>query len=194
MGHPLSEIAPRIFAGYKQLIDDALRPFPPFGGTVADETGFETLSESDIELNELRERLTRGGLAPEAVEKAVDAWDAGDIFALNFAIAKGGFLICPVPEELLRKVFPIPDPTPEEEDLESIYLEYEINRHRFGKKSLTLRWPGDKDANGEEVAAASPAPEPTEKSRDPRKEPNADEDPWPDDDISPEDGEGVTES
>lgn len=184
-----------------------------------DETGFESIPDMD----ELRERLTRGGLAPEAVEKAIEAFEAGELQSLVFAIGKDDRFNLIVPAELLVKVFPtLAEKPPSAED----YVVYEINRHRYGKKSLTLRWPdGDepvlKDQEGNviegdhEVPSAQPTdkvvdpytdmvceehpdkPWPhddclgpgmpprddlPEKSRDPRKDPNHEEDPWPEGD------------
>ena len=91
----------------------------------------------------LQSRLTRGGLAPEAVQKALEAFEAGDIHALNFSLAKGR-LICPIPQELLVRVFPKLADIPTKataKDLDHLSLEYEINRHHGGLKSLTLKWP-----------------------------------------------------
>ena len=95
---------------------------------------------------ELRSRLTRGGLSPEAVDKAINAFEAGDLHSLNFHRLESGTLICPLPEELLVKVFPGVAAIPKSatsKDMDHLYLEYEINRHRGDKKSLTVRWPGD---------------------------------------------------
>ena len=123
-------------------------------------------------LNELRARLTRGGLSPEAVQKAIEAYKAGDLHALNFATTNGA-LVVPIPEELLVRVFPqlhdrknLPGFTPGTVDESRPWkafidkgpvLEYEINRHRGDRKSLTIRWPGAKAEEG-------PDPEPAEAS------------------------------
>lgn len=107
------------------------------------------------------ERLTRGGLSPEAAKKAADALEAGDIFSLNFAVTKNGAVVCPVPFELLVKCFPqlnglpMKGGKPDAEELRGMRLEYSINRHRGGKKSLTIYWPREADepaANGEPAA------------------------------------------
>lgn len=103
------------------------------------------------------ERLTRGGLSPEAARKAADALEAGDVYSLNFAVTKNGAVVCPVPFELLVKCFPqlnglpMKGGKPDAEELRGMRLEYTINRHRGGKKSLTIRWPGEPEA--EEPAA-----------------------------------------
>ena len=112
---------------------------------------------------ELRARLTRGGLAPEAVHRACEAFHAGDIHGLAF-VAVHDTLTVPIPEELLVKVFPqlldllVAEPKDPADRWAAFLkavptLEYEINRHRGDKKSLTIRWPGAKDEEG---------PEPTE--------------------------------
>ena len=109
------------------------------------------------------DRLTRGGLSPEAARKAADALEAGDIFSLNFAVTKNGAVVCPIPFELLVKCFPQLDGLPmkggkpDAEELRGMRLDYTINRHRGGKKSLTIRWPGEVEA--EEPAANGEPPE-----------------------------------
>ncbi|MEE8174168.1 MAG: hypothetical protein V3T71_02470 [Dehalococcoidia bacterium] len=111
------------------------------------------------------ERLTRGGLSQEAARKAADALEAGDIYSLNFAVTKNGAVVCPIPFELLVKCFPqlsgLPQKggRPDAEELRGMRLEYTINRHRGGKKSLTIRWPGEAEAvepaaNGEPPESA----------------------------------------
>ncbi|KKN14358.1 hypothetical protein LCGC14_0996870 [marine sediment metagenome] len=114
-------------------------------------------------LSELRGRLTRGGLSPEAVQKAIEAYKAGDLHALNFATSNGA-LVVPIPEELLVRVFPqlldqaLDGDRPWKAFLDKCpLLEYEINRHRGDRKSLTIRWPGAKAEEG-------PDPEPAEAS------------------------------
>ncbi len=112
-------------------------------------------------VEELRSRLTRGGLSPEAVEKATKAYEAGDVHALNLAYykelgSKEKHLICPVPEELLTRVFPeLAKVTPDNVDL--VQLEYEINRHRGGVQSITIRLPNTPE-NGVAPEPQKPAP------------------------------------
>jgi hypothetical protein len=130
------------------------------------------------EVTELRARLTRGGLAPEAVQKAVEAYQAGDIYGLNFATVDGDTgptLTVPIPEELLVKVFPQLAEKREGHEQHALWadflssephLEYEINRHRGDRKSLTIRWPGAKNEEG---------PEPSEPEASPSKD---DEEPF----------------
>ncbi len=150
---------------------------------MTDATGFETLDEKE----DLRTRLARGGLAPEAVEKAVEAYEAGEIQSVPIIIGKKDVLHAEIPDDLLRKVFPIPGLSTLEKG-ELLFLEYEINRHRYGKKSLTLRWPGDEaeDENGEEAEKQPGTPPsgktpPATSGRGGPKDPNDDEDPWPGD-------------
>ena len=133
---------------------------------------------------ELRARLTRGGLAPEAIQKAIEAFQAGDIHALSFA-AVGDFLTVTIPEELLMRVFPqVRDgydlaarPEPGKQWIQFLernpapILEYEINRHRGDRRSLTIRWPGTEKDEGPESEAfdkekvAASAAEPSEATR-----------------------------
>jgi len=93
--------------------------------------------------------LTRGGLSPEAVDKAAKAYEAGDVHALSLTYYKvlgrdEKHLICPIPEELLTRVFPeLVKATPR--DVEIYYLEYEINRHRGGVQSITIRYPNSEE-------------------------------------------------
>lgn len=99
----------------------------------------ETDSRNCEPVEELRSRLTRGGLSLEAVEKATKAYVAGDVHALNLVYV-GKHLTCPIPEELLTRVFPIltkasPD------NVGQFHLDYEINRHRGGVQSITIRYP-----------------------------------------------------
>jgi len=114
-------------------------------------------------VEELRSRLTRGGLSPEAVEKAAKAYEAGDVHALNLAYYKvpgrdEKHLICPIPEELLTRVFPeLAKVTPNNVDL--VQLEYEINRHRGGVQSITIRFPNARE-NAEAPEPEKPAPTP----------------------------------
>ena len=106
----------------------------------------------------LKNRLTRGGLAPEAVQKAIEAFDAGDIHSLNFSKA-GGRLICPIPQELLVRVFPKLADIPAKatvRDLDHLSLEYEINRHHGGVKSLTLKWPEELDVHDPQPKVEEP--------------------------------------
>jgi len=124
-----------------------------------------TLEEAAVNylssLGDMRERLSRGGLGPEAVQKAISAYEAGDIQALNFAVTKNGAVVCPVPFELLVKCFPqlagLPqrDGKPDADELRGMTLNYTINRHRFNKKSLTLSWPQE-DLEDEPPEATEP--------------------------------------
>lgn len=112
------------------------------------------------------ERLTRGGLAPDAAAKAVDAMEAGDIHALNFAVTKNGHVVCPIPFELLVKVFPVLGGIPtkngkvDADEIRGMTLEYTINRHRGGRRSLTISWPGDEpvDSTGDPNGATDGEP------------------------------------
>ena len=91
----------------------------------------------------MTERLIRGGLAPDAAEKAVDAMEVGDIHALNFAVTKSGAVVCPIPYELLVRCFPALAGVPmkggkvDAEELRGMKLEYAINRHRGGTTAST---------------------------------------------------------
>ncbi len=119
-----------------------------------------SMSETGLTREAMLERLTRGGLAPDAAEKAVDAMEAGDIHALNLAVTKSGAVVCPVPFELLVKCFPVLAGVPlkngkaNPDDVRGMTLEYTINRHRGGRRSLTIFWPdeaptgADGDPNG----------------------------------------------
>lgn len=107
-------------------------------------------------VEELRSRLTRGGLSPEAVEKAAKAYEAGDVHALNLVHIKDAGLVCLIPEELLTRVFPeLAKVTPNNVDL--VQLEYEINRHRGGVQSITIRFPNARE-NAEAPEPEKPAP------------------------------------
>ena len=127
-------------------------------------------------LSELRARLTRGGLSPEAVQKAIEAFKAGDLHALSFATTEG-CLVVPIPEDLLVRVFPqLQDQTAAEGPQEpgnpwkaflatKPILEYEINRHRGDRRSLTIRWPDTKAEEGPdpeqvETSGAEEGPDP----------------------------------
>ena len=128
-------------------------------------------------LSDLRGRLTRGGLSPEAVQKAIEAYRAGDLHALNFATSQGS-LVVPIPEELLVRVFPqLQDELTGMGPQKGLgwaaflakvpLLEYEIKRHRGDRRSLIIRWPDTKaeegpdpeqaEASGEEAVAADAA-------------------------------------
>jgi hypothetical protein len=149
------------------------------------------------ELEELKSRLARGGLSPEAVDKAADAYIAGDIHALNLAYVGNGAkrrLICPIPDELLTRVFPEldvgTDPGLTNKDLQSVFLEYEINRHRGDVRSLTIRYP--ETLRKDETEPEQPEREvpegftrleekaPAKTTEAPLDDPNTD--PWPPDD------------
>ena len=130
-------------------------------------------------LSELRGRLTRGGLSPDAVQRAIEAYKAGDLHALNFATTEG-VLVVPIPEELLIRVFPQLNEERTDHEQHATWadflakcplLEYEINRHRGDRRSLTIRWPGAKAEEGpdpdqaeasekEAVAASAAEPNP----------------------------------
>lgn len=125
----------------------------------------ETVSRNCEPVEELRSRLTRGGLSPEAVEKAAKAYVAGDVHALKLiyvhAHLKGHdikHLECPIPEELLTRVFPELSKVTEE-TVDDVRLEYEINRHRGGVQSITIRFP-NADENEEPAEPEKPAPTP----------------------------------
>ncbi len=115
--------------------------------TMAEAATTAAEEEYAAQTESLKDRLTRGGLGPEAVQKAISAFEAGDIHALNFAVTKNGAVVCPVPFELLVKCFPqlaglpMRDGKPDADELRGMTLNYTINRHRFNKKSLTLSWP-----------------------------------------------------
>ena len=109
-------------------------------------------------LNDLRARLTRGGLSPDAIQRAIEAYKAGDIYALNFATSQGS-LVVPIPEELLVRIFPQlhtekSASCPQAGNpwmaflTKTPALEYEINRHRGDRRSLTIRWPDTKAEEG----------------------------------------------
>lgn len=133
-------------------------------------------------LTELRTRLTRGGLSPEAVQRAIEAFKVGDLHALSFATTEG-CLVVPIPEELLVRVFPqLRDQTAAEGPQEignpwkaflttKPILEYEIKRHRGNQMSLIIRWPDTRAEEGPDpeqaeasekgtVAASATEPDP----------------------------------
>lgn len=109
----------------------------------------------------MRERLTRGGLSSDAVDRAISAYLAGDIHSLNLAVTKDGTIVCPIPWELLQKCFPVLASAPTKNgrvdpaEIRGMTLAYTINRHRAGKKSLTITWPGE--AASPEAGEAEPA-------------------------------------
>lgn len=114
----------------------------------------ETVSNTCDPVEELRSRLTRGGLSPEAVDKAAKAYVAGDVHALNLVYSEK-HLTCPIPEELLTRVFPeLVEARPDNVGL--FHLEYEINRHRGGVQSITIRFPDSEESAEPETPAPTP--------------------------------------
>ena len=133
--------------------------------------------EAIEKVTELRARLTRGGLSPEAIQKAIEAFEAGEIHALNFTADHLSRLVVPIPEALLVKLFPnlmqdwisAPPGEPWTKFLATKpILEFEIKHHRGDRRSLTIRWPGTEENEGpeseasekEKVAASAAEPDP----------------------------------
>ena len=66
---------------------------------------------------------------------------------MNFAVTKSGAVVCPIPYELLVRCFPALAGVPmkggkvDADELRGMKLEYAINRHRGGRRSLSIFWP-----------------------------------------------------